>query len=200
MFEIIIGVTRNVLSNDDIKSMLMQKDSNGLSVLHGVAQLGDDSIFKKLNSFLRAHLSDDEIRSLLLEVSGNDRNCFRFVAINAKISLQLFCETVGNLVLIEDQTRLLHQLSILEIIHLPCRNNKTEDVPVETIKHLLTKKDQNGLNAFQVVASNGYADKWNRLITFAQARFSSAEMKSFLFCCTENGESCLHLSLSSPRY
>lgn len=59
IFETIIESTRDVFSNDEIKSILMEKDSNRSNVLHNIAQRDDGYKLNKLNLLLRERLSDE---------------------------------------------------------------------------------------------------------------------------------------------
>lgn len=43
-------------------------------------------------------------------------------------------------------------------------------------------------------ASSGDVEMWNKLISFAQARFSAEDLRSFLLCCYGSDENCLHLA------
>lgn len=129
---------------------------------------------------------------MLLEINCEDKNCFRLSTNNTELGLQVFCDTIGNLVSVEDQTRILQQSNHgIDIIRFACANYTNEFVPVGTVKQLLTRA-----GAFRRVAYSGDVLTWKKLISFAQARFSVDEIKSFLLSCDEDGENCLHLALS----
>lgn len=70
-----------------------------------------------------------------------------------------------------------------------------EDVPDDTIKILLTMRNEFGRNVFQETAFDCNVQKWRQLVAFAQARFSVDEVRLLLFDCDMDGDNCFLLAV-----
>lgn len=101
----LVEVVENVLTDDDIKSMLVEKDKFGTNILLLAAKLTDECAFPDLFSILKKYLTDEDIRDLLLDVDYKGDNCLHLAAVSCSLKFLLSLTETVRKVLTREQCK-----------------------------------------------------------------------------------------------
>lgn len=208
IFPTLFDCASKIVTTEEVKLMLREKDSSGWSVLYLAAVSVHENAFNGLVDRMKKVFNADEMKELLMYKVGEESFLRSSLFFRNKMMRTSFFKFIEGLLSPEEARKLLQQRGFerRNIFHQACESISEEIFPTlleclrksfsdEEIKAMLKEKDSNSNSVFHCAAAFGNENALTGLVEILKEFYDDEELKEIFLEVNAHENNFLHLAV-----